>query len=189
MTPSSAADEELAALPGAIWAELGKAVHDRSHGWRTPVLATVDGEVADARTVVLREVDVALQSLNFFTDARSPKVAQLQRNPLGTVVAWCPRLSWQLRMRVALQVETDGLAVSSLWAKLKLRPAAQDYMSDLPPGALLAEKAEPTKLELGSRGHFALLRAKVLQIDWLGLRPQGHRRALMDAHGARWITP
>jgi pyridoxamine 5'-phosphate oxidase len=189
MSPRSAADEDLAALPDAIWAELARAVNDHSHGWRTPVLATVDGEVADARTVVLREVDVALQALNFFTDARSPKVAQLQRNPLGTVAAWCPRLSWQLRMRVALQIETDGLAVSSLWAKLKLRTAAQDYMSELPPGSLLPARSEPARLEIGTRAHFALLRAKVLQIDWLGLRPQGHRRALVDAHGARWTTP
>ena len=189
MTPSSAADEELAALPGAIWGELTKAVQDRSHGWRTPVLATVDGEAADARTVVLREVSAERQAINFFTDARSPKVSQLQRKPFGTVVAWCPRLSWQLRMRVSLQVETDGLAVSSNWAKLKLRPAAQDYMSELPPGSLLPASLAPSRPEAGARAHFALLRATVLQIDWLALRPEGHRRALVDAQGARWITP
>jgi len=189
MTPSSAADEELDALPGAIWGELAKAVQDRSHGWRTPVLATVDGEAADARTVVLREVSAERQAIDFFTDARSPKVAQLQRKPLGTVVAWCPRLSWQLRMRVSLQIETDGLAVSSLWAKLRLRPAAQDYMSELPPGSLLPVGLAPSRPEAGARAHFALLRATVLQIDWLALRPEGHRRALVDAQGARWITP
>jgi hypothetical protein len=189
MEPSSAAYEDLAALPGAIWGELAQAVQDRSHGWRTPVLATVDGEAADARTVVLRDVSAERQAMDFFTDARSPKVAQLQRKPLGTVVAWCPRLSWQLRMRVSLQVETEGLAVSSLWAKLKLRPAAQDYMSELAPGRLLPASVTPTKLEVGTRAHFALLRATILQIDWLALRPQGHRRALVDAQGARWITP
>jgi pyridoxamine 5'-phosphate oxidase len=189
MEPSSAADEDLAALPGAIWGELAKAVHDRSHGWRTPVLATVDGDAADARTVVLRGVHVEAQSLWFFTDVRSPKVGQLQRHPLGTLVAWCPRLSWQLRLRVQLKVETDGLAVSSLWAQLQLRPAAQDYMSALPPGSLLTSKPSATAPEMSRRAHFALLRAQVRQIDWLGLRPRGHQRAIIDSIGARWVTP
>jgi pyridoxine/pyridoxamine 5'-phosphate oxidase len=55
------------------WIELDRAVHDRHHEWRTPVLATVgeDGK-PNARTVVLRQADAKLQSLQFYTDRRSP---------------------------------------------------------------------------------------------------------------------
>lgn len=180
------ADDELAALRERLWLELARATQDRAHGWRTPVLATRDGDEVDARTLILREVDAATQTLTSYTDARSPKVAQIKAHPHGTLVAWCPALQWQLRLRLRLQVELDGLAVSSRWARLALRPQAQDYLSPLPPGAPLPAAAPPPR---EARGHFALLRAEVLAMDWLGLRAGGHRRARFDADGARWITP
>lgn len=180
------ADDELAALRERLWLELQRATEDRAHGWRTPVLATRDGDEVDARTLILREVDAAAQVLTCYTDARSPKVAQIAVHPQGKLVAWCPALQWQLRLTLRLQAELDGLAVSSRWTRLALRPQAQDYLSPLPPGAPLPTPVAPPR---AGRGHFALLRAEVLAIDWLGLRADGHRRARFDADGARWITP
>ncbi len=184
--PSSAAEDELAALRVALWDELQRAARDKGHSWRTPVLATRDGDEADARTVVLREVDAERRQLVVYTDARSPKVAQLQAFPLATLVAWCPSLGWQLRLKVRSSLDTDGLALSSRWARLKLSPAAQDYLSPLPPGSPVDVSPVPAR---DTRGHFALIRAEVDAIDWLGLRPAGHRRAVFDAAGARWVTP
>jgi hypothetical protein len=184
---------ELNAVHTALWQELARAPHDKHHEWRTPVLATVDGDAADARTVVLREVDAASATLGLFTDVRAAKVAQLQAHPVGTLVLWSRRLSWQLRLRVQLSVQTDGLAVTSRWARLKLSPAAQDYLSPLAPGQALpaadVTAPPPTALPAADRGHFALLQARVLASDWLELHPQGHRRARVDAEGARWLVP
>ena len=136
---------ELGAVHTALWQELARAPHDKHHEWRTPVLATVDedGEAADARTVVLREVDAAASSLALFSDARAAKLAQVQAHPVGTLVFWSKRLGWQLRLRVRLQAQTEGLAVSSRWARLKLSPAAQDYLSPLAPGEALGQGAAP----------------------------------------------
>ena len=74
--------ERLSALPeieDALWHQLTRATHDRDHGWRTTVLATVyqqDGAAAaDARNVVLREVNVAEKRLVVYTDARAAKAA------------------------------------------------------------------------------------------------------------------
>ncbi|MFN4114906.1 MAG: pyridoxamine 5'-phosphate oxidase, partial [Inhella sp.] len=120
-----------------------------------------------------------------YTDARSPKETQIKAQPQAALVAWCPALQWQLRLRLHVSIETDGLAVSSRWAQLRLRPQAQDYLSPLPPGAPLAGGEAVRDM----RGHFALLRARVRQLDWLGLRADGHRRALFDATGARWLNP
>jgi pyridoxamine 5'-phosphate oxidase len=178
--------DDLFALQASIWAELEQAARDRSHGWRLLVLATRVGNEVDARNVILREADASSESLLFFTDARSPKVAQLHAHPRATLVAWCPRLNWQLRLQAQFTVETDGLDVSSRWARLQLSPAAQDYLSPLPPGSLLRGPAVP---ERSSRSHFALLRARVSAIDWTGLRSSGNRRAGFDVDGARWLTP
>ncbi|MBC7729773.1 MAG: pyridoxamine 5'-phosphate oxidase family protein [Microbacteriaceae bacterium] len=178
--------ESLDHIYQACWQELGKAPRNKAHGFRVMGLATVDGEVADLRSVVLREVLADAQTLVFFTDARSPKVAQIQRQPAGTLLAWCERLSWQLRLRVQLEVETSGLAVSSRWARLKMTPAAQDYLSPLPPGA----PVEPLQPERSTRNHFAVLLARVYSIDWLELHAEGHRRAIFDQRGhGRWLTP
>ncbi len=178
----------IAALPEidtAVWAELAGCVSHKAHAWRVGVLATTDGAVADARTIVLREVDVEARTLMFFTDARSPKVRQVDSHPEGTLVLWSPQLGWQLRLRVSLSLQTSGLAVSSRWARLKMSPAAQDYLSPLAPGSALDH---PTP-ERGTREYFAVATAQVTAMDWLELHAEGHRRALFDGDGGRWVAP
>ena len=179
----------LDAIAAEVWLQLAAAVHDREHAWRTPVLATTDGTMADARSVILREVEPLTRRLCVFSDQRSAKVAQLLSHPTGTLVMWSPALGWQLRCRVQLALEDDGLAVSSRWARVKLSPAAQDYLSPLPPGTpLQATAAAPTHDAL-ERAHFAVISAQVLSLDWLELHAEGHRRARFDDDGARWLQP
>lgn len=173
----------LQAIEDAVWRELTAAPLDQQHAWRTPVLATTDGTTVDARTIVLRHTDAARRELTFFTDARAPKVAQLETHDTGTLVAWSPALGWQLRLRVQLQAHRDGLAVSSHWARLKLSPAAHDYLSALAPGSVL-DNAIGAR---GERAHFALVVASVISVDWLELHAQGHRRARFADGEALWL--
>lgn len=179
--------QTLPEIETALWRELGRAPLDRHHEWRTPVLATASDEGPDARTVVLRETDAQARELRVFTDARSAKVRQIAAQPRGMLVLWSKRLSWQLRVRVQLQVHEEGLAVASRWARLKQSPAAQDYLSPLAPGSPL--DSEVPGRPVAERGHFALVTACVLAIDWLELHAEGHRRALFDAAGGRWLAP
>jgi hypothetical protein len=177
--------DSLSAIEAACWHELVAAADDRAHEWRVMTLATVDRTEADARAVVIREADADERTLSFFTDSRSPKVAQICAHPRGLMLAWSQRLSWQLRLRVVLEVDTEGLEVSSRWARLKLAPAAQDYLSPLQPAAF-SDTWVPDRT---SRSHFAVVTAAVEAIDWLELHAEGHRRARFDAGGARWLAP
>jgi hypothetical protein len=177
--------DDLQAIEAAVWSELASAPRDRRHGWRVGVLATTDGQTADARHIVLRDVDAQRRQLVFYADSRSPKIRQIEAHPAGTLVLWCRELGWQLRLKVRLGVETSGLAVSSRWARLKMSPAAQDYLSPLPPGTPVAHPAP----ERGSREHFGVVTAHVDAIDWLELHADGHRRAAFDGQGRRWLTP
>jgi pyridoxamine 5'-phosphate oxidase len=179
--------DDLGALEALLWAELVTAAQTRGHAWRTPVLATAGSAAGvDARVVVLREVNAPARELVFFTDARSPKATQMAAHPRATMVMWSAELGWQLRLTLHLTLETSGLAVSSRWATLKMTPAAQDYLSPLPPGAPLGVHPAP---ERGSREHFAVVTAQVLALDWLSLDPAGHRRTVFDEQGARWVQP
>ncbi len=178
--------DSLPLIHQACWQELAAAVQQRGHAFRLMGLATVDGDAADLRSVLLREVWADQRTLIFFTDARSPKVAQIQAHPAATLMVWSPALAWQLRLRVSLVVETDGLAVSSRWARLKMTPAALDYLSPLPPGAPVAQPLP----ERATRAQFAVVTAQVQALDWLELKASGHRRAQFDAAGnGVWITP
>ena len=96
-----------------------------------------------------------------------------------------------------MPLETSGLRVSSRWARLKLTPAAQDYLSPLPPGTAVGSDVGSGKgkrvgeltPERQSREHFAVLAAQVQSVDWLELHPDGHRRARFSAASAVWLTP
>ena len=180
--------QTLPAIEAALWRELGAATRERGHEWRVAVLATVEAGAAEARCVVLREVEAERRRVVFYSDARSPKVRQAENTPGATLVLWSRSLSWQLRLRVQLEVLTSGLTVSSRWARLKMTPGAQDYLSPLPPGHALGSEAAPLP-ERGTREHFAVVIAQIESIDWLELHAEGHRRAAFDATGARWLVP
>ncbi len=193
---SGDAPAQLHTLPeieAACWRELGRAALDKHHEWRTPVLATTDGELPDARTVVLREVQAEQRELVIYTDSRAAKRRQLQTRPQAVLVLWSKRLSWQLRLQLRVQVHTEGLAASSRWASLRASPAARDYLAPLAPGAVLPENLDLNPPTGGTaterREHFAVLLATVQAMDWLELHRQGHRRAAFDAQGARWLVP
>ncbi len=177
--------ESLHLIERSCWLELERAVHERDHGWHLLTLASVAGERADARSVILRDVWPDERSVVLYTDDRSPKVAQLKARPLGTLVGWSVALSWQLRLQVTLEVQTDGLDVSSRWARVKHSSSAMDYLAAVPPGTPL----EHHTLQRGSREHFAVVVAQVTAIDWLELHADGHRRARFDAEGPRWLAP
>lgn len=175
----------LTDIEAACWAELWRALEEPGHPWRLMALATVDGETADLRQVVLRECRPADRVLVFFTDARSPKVRQLAQHPLGTLMVWSRALQWQLRLRCRFEVCTTGADVAARWESLLEAQATGDYRSAAPPGEALDAPAAP-----GMVGHFALVNAYVERLDWLELHEDGvHRRALIDAQGARWVAP
>jgi hypothetical protein len=164
------------------------------------VMASLDQDGVDARTLVLRECDDVERELVFYTDARSPKLDQLRAAPRAVLVTWATDLGWQLRLRCHFEVATHGLGVASRWARIRCTPAAQDYLFPLPSGTAMTQPLPPA----GSGGgelapepapsplehhHFAVLTAKVDVIDWLELGSPRHRRARFDASGASWIAP
>ena len=177
----------LDAIEARVWLQLAGCVGDKAHAWRTPVLATVNGDCAEARTVILREVDMARKRLLAYTDERASKVGQFLRTPHGTFVMWSPQLGWQLRCRVRLSVEMSGLSTSSRWARIRLSPAAQEYLSPLPPGTPLPA-LPPTHTAL-EREYFSVINAEVTSIDWLELRAEGQRRAQLCVEGNQWLQP
>ncbi|HEX5697633.1 MAG TPA: pyridoxamine 5'-phosphate oxidase family protein, partial [Rhodoferax sp.] len=119
-----------AELRQRIWVELQRATQDRHHEWRTPVLATLGSDgTPQARSVVLRHANAQPARLTFYTDERSPKVTEIVANPCVSLVFWSKRLSWQLRVRADMAVQTSGAEVVSAWSQVSQSAAAGDYLS------------------------------------------------------------
>lgn len=190
---------DLAQIEARIWVELDDAVRRRAspgepaHEWRRAVLATQDAQGPQARSIVLRDAHLDNRELVFYADARSAKVQQLRQDPRAVLLCWSEALGWQLRMRCRVEVETTGLDVTARWARIRHSPAAHDYLSPMAPGTPLTDAHgvpvdaphPPERL----RETFAVLSACVESIDWLELHELGHRRALFDTQGARWLVP
>jgi pyridoxamine 5'-phosphate oxidase len=189
--------------------ELGRAALDRHHEWRSPVLATIARSgTPNARTVVLRKTDAAAHSFDFYTDSRSPKVAELIAQPCATLLFWSTRLNWQLRARVTITVDTSGEQVEAVWAKVKQSRAAGDYLTVAAPGDKLsaagsaaanahADSSDDSYADANADSsanrqpthHLAILNARVDEIDWLELSRNGHRRARLSSVDWEWLTP
>jgi hypothetical protein len=176
----------LADLQRHIWTQLQRAVHDKFHEWRTPVLATTDAAgTPQVRSVILRQVDASTRQLTFFTDSRAPKVVQLLAQPRASLLFWSNRLSWQLRVQAQVTVLLEGPKVDGAWDSLAQSPAAPDYLAMNAPGSLLP----PGQGATGAVPHLAILVAEVSEIDWLELARSGHRRAQLREHEAQWLVP
>ena len=170
-----------------LWQELSRAPHDRHHEWRTPTLATqgIGRNGPQARTVVLRHADATSWCLRVFTDARSPKCAELTEQPMAQLSFWSKRLNWQLRVSALTTVELEGEQVNAAWERIKQSPARADYLSALPPGHIQStcEGSALRSSEFLSEHHLAVLNFKVTSMDWLALSANGHRRAMLTPDG------
>jgi pyridoxamine 5'-phosphate oxidase len=186
---------DLPMLEAMIWTELDRAVRGigapgrPAHPWRRAAFATVGEDGPEVRSVVLRDIQVDRRELVFYADARSPKVAQLRADPRGQLLCWSEPMGWQLRLRCRVEVATDGLDVTTRWARIRHRPAAHDYLSPLAPGSPLEAPAAPLAPER-VRESFAVLTARIEAIDWLELHAQGHRRARFSiGRSPQWLVP
>ena len=166
-----------------VWQQFARATVDRHHEWRNPVLSTVglDG-TPQARTVVLRQATRSALTLTMFTDRRSPKVAELLRQPAAVLVFWNKRLNWQCRVSVMVTVVTEGAAVHAAWQRIANSAAAKDYVAPIAPGSpKRGREASPQDSPAGTpaaQHYFALLVGQPTSIDWLQLGKPMHRRII-----------
>lgn len=187
-----------------IWQQLLRASADKHHEWRSATLVTnglvtnfentkidqAENKFPEARIIILRNVNVDTKTLTFYTDSRSPKVAQIVANQHATLVFWSKRLRWQLRVKVMISVDTDSDLNKLIWQKVKQSPSAGNYLSKQIPGEKLDEDLiDKTKISINATAYFALLIANVIEIDWLALNRNGHQRAQINANGATYLVP
>lgn len=167
---------------------------------RKPALATMTADGAPAaRTVILRYVDDERHALGFFTDARSPKIAEIARDPRASLLFYDPRCDIQVRFSGHAEVH---VADADAW-KSAAPPSRRAYLVTAPPGTPSpvpvsglppdAEGVIPPleRLEEG-RNNFALVEFIFDEADIVVLSRSGNRRARIRFTAepqAEWLVP
>lgn len=186
--------DSFADIRADIDTRLIAAATDRRSPMHTPVVGTAD---ADLRVMVLRDFDPKTRTLRFHTDSRAPKTSVADGAPVG-VLFYDKAEKLQIRCRGEGQLARTGEMVDEAW-QASSNFARRCYLgeepgaaSDTPTSGLPPqfEGSEPSDAQLiPARDNFALLLVSVASFDWFSLAHTGHRRAVFDGDGARWVSP
>ncbi|MEM8524912.1 MAG: pyridoxamine 5'-phosphate oxidase family protein [Bacteroidota bacterium] len=173
------------------------------HAYHTPVLATTDGKLPSARTVVLRETKVAERQLLFYTDIRTPKIEDLRQYPFASLVFWDKGKSVQIRAKGKVTIHHQDDLAKSKW-ELIAPKNRKDYATLTAPGTAKAKSAIPLpnywiegELTIEKTNehylNFAVLAIEIVELDFLHLNRSGHQRAqfIWEAPDWKksWVTP
>lgn len=192
----------LADLERDCWRQLVSAPKQKSAGFKTMTVATNTAAGADARTVVLRQVDEVRRYLWFHTDARADKVIQLEAFPNATLLFWDDKRQVQLRLTVETRLHMDDYVADEQWKGLWVG-SRKTYLSERAPGSELPEPYPGFPAHLGEelpteadseagRQNFAVIECRVLSMEYLHLGRGGQTRALFQYEPERkltWLAP
>jgi len=190
---------DLAALDAsAAWAwlmaELRAACGSARHGFHLFTVATLGGDGRpDARTVVLRHVDADRREIRFHTDARSPKAADLRRDPRLALHWYDPANRVQMRAAATATIHHGDDVAAAAWAAAQPMSRAC-YTSPTAPGTpiddFLPAPAPPAPGDDLSLAHFAVVACRFDAIELLALHASGHQRALIHVrrHPVTWTV-
>lgn len=192
----------LAECEHDCWRRLKASIRRKKDRFKTMTLATCTAKCADARMVVLRQVDATRKYVWFYTDARAEKVMQLEAFPMATLLFWDDKLQCQLRLTVETRLHTDDYVADDHWKKLWVG-GRKSYLSEPTPGSELAEPYPGFPEHLGAdlpseeeaeagRKNFAVIECRVLAMEYLQLSRSGQTRARFQYEPESrmtWLAP
>lgn len=167
---------------------LARALHyHREPHARYVQLATVSPRgLPHNRTIVFRGFLRDTDKLQFITDGRSPKVADIRSTPYGEVCWYFPKTREQFRLAGKLDlIDHDHPDRQSLWQQLSPKSRAQFFWAE--PGAprsqedFLAESHDQSP-----PANFYLLLLDPTRLDHLNLRGTPQDRTLYNYSGGSW---
>lgn len=176
--------------------------HKSESGFRTMTVATNTNDGADARTVVLRQVDTVRRHICFHTDARADKVMQLEAFPTATLLFWDSERQVQLRLTAETRLHTDDHVADEHWKNLWVG-SRKMYLSERVPGSEQPDRYPGFPISLGEslpseadteagRKNFAVIECRVLSMEYLHLGRGGQTRARFQYEPDRkvsWLAP
>jgi hypothetical protein len=180
--------ERLDAVEAQAWEAL-RAGAEGAEAFRILTLATMGRNGwPEARSLVLRDVDLAARCLEFHTDIRSAKWEECAGNDRATVLGWDAESRQQLRLAGQVtragpdsEIAARAWAAQSKWNHLTYAGTAPATLLTDPSGE---EEGEPEE----GRANFGVLLFEALSLDWCQLERGNNRRAFFSYHEERTAT-
>ncbi|GEO21060.1 pyridoxamine 5'-phosphate oxidase family protein [Cyclobacterium qasimii] len=173
-----------------VWSIIKNHLHlgasDPKHPFHFVNLCTLDGDQPDSRYVVLREVNAALQ-LFIYTDSRSEKIAQINKNPNVSLLFYHAEERCQVKINGKANIVSNTEIHKEHWKSIQ-KDAQKGYQSILAPKTTVSRPEEgwEQKSDFQSK-NFSVISILPDQIECLQLDRRGHLRIAFDKVKNNWI--
>jgi len=186
-----------------IWSLLSRGVVDRSEDFRLPVVIVNKDGYADGRIVVLRGAFKDKKILSFHTDLRSSKISALKKNNTIYFLFYNKKRKIQVRAKGFATINYKNSITEEAWKKTQII-SRKCYLASQAPGTISNEPDPGYPKELEGKNpkfeeteigfdNFCVIESKIVEMEWLYLASQGHRRALIKINEedieTHWLTP
>lgn len=162
---------------------LHKGVHKKGHPFRYGVLGTIGLNQEPAlRTVVLRQVNDDLR-LRFYTDGRSNKLQQIEKNNQLSLLFYHPKQLLQVKVEGTASIITDRETLQKYWSGVQPN-SRKDYITTLPSGSSISNPDAVEYLE--EENHFTIVEIIPTRMEYLKLKRPNHIRIQFSKTGATW---
>lgn len=185
------------------WRMLEQGARRSRDPFHWPVLGTATSDGCSLRTVILRHVDASQRTIVCHTDARAPKVREIENLSQTGWLFYHPEKKIQVRLSGHATLHARDAFADRQWAGAGVT-SRLNYCASRPPGTAVDRpssglpdfllKKIPTLMETEmGRKHFLAIVTRVDVIDWLRLKITGNRRARFewkdDKLSTTWLVP
>jgi pyridoxine/pyridoxamine 5'-phosphate oxidase len=157
-------------------------IHKKGHPFRYFTLATINGDMPQQRTVVLRKISEDLK-FTFYTDSRSPKIEQMQTNKNVSLLFYHPKKLIQIKVDGKATLINDKEELNTYWHGIPAH-ARKDYTTSNPPGSI--NKTPDTISYLDEENYFGIVEIDTTSIEYLKLQKPNHQRVLFTKTEENW---
>lgn len=152
----------------------------KNHPFRYFSLATTDPKGdPEVRLVVLRNYHSEDDLFTIYTDARTPKIKALDRNPTAELLFYDPKKLLQIRVTTSCIAQRSDEQIF----RQQHEGAQKDYTTTVAPGTTIKQMDALTYSE---NHHFRVLVFKAIKIDYLRLKRPHHQRAVFHLVNSQW---
>lgn len=166
-----------------VWAMLLPAAKDPYNPLHLSILANVGQHGCHMRAVLLHEVWPTERTLICYSQLRSSKIEEIQKDPRIKWLFYHPQQHIQIQLAGTATVHSDDTLAAQQWAALppperifylyekRLATPSPEPISGLPD--YLLDRSPTMEESEAGRKNFAVISCKVNFVDWLQVRQKG----------------
>jgi pyridoxine/pyridoxamine 5'-phosphate oxidase len=190
----------LISIESDCWSRIMDGVLNSSHPFNQPVFANANTVGANMRTVVLRKASATEKTISLFTDIRSGKWEELQKNQSISWLFYDHQSRIQIRLSGKASLHQNDELANNSWANVNIN-SRKNYSSFLIPSTEINDPKNISQQNTDTteknseegRVNFGVVVTTILWMEWLWLNPGCHYKANFIYNNgdftSSWLVP